>query len=200
MCEISIFLPAAKKINVLIVDDSELITDRIAALINEVSCVSKVFVSDSYAGAMKIIDEKQLEVALLDIHLPQKSGIDLLHYLRKSYPSVKVMMVTNKASDYYRVLCKDLGADHFIDKSREFENDPRFDRSILLSFLLLVALYILFNIIKKHTLLEQLIERNDIFLSSLCLQNQPYYLKMVKFYFLFFFYSVFAAMRKFPLL
>ena len=33
-------------------------------------------------------------------------------------------MVTNKVSEYYKDMCMQKGADHFIDKSKEFENIP----------------------------------------------------------------------------
>jgi DNA-binding NarL/FixJ family response regulator len=58
---------------------------------------------------------------LLDIHLGDKSGIDLLMHIKKEYPFIKVMMVSNKASQYYRDLCAEYGADYFIDKSKEFD-------------------------------------------------------------------------------
>jgi DNA-binding NarL/FixJ family response regulator len=117
-------LRAGNQIKVLIVDDSPLITERIAEMVRELPCVTDVFTSADYTGALNIITEKIPEIILLDIHLPQKSGIDLLRYTRINYPGIKIIMVTNKASDYYRDLCNELGSHYFIDKSKEFEHIP----------------------------------------------------------------------------
>lgn len=34
------------------------------------------------------------------------------------------MMMTNHAEEYYRVLCRELGADYFLDKSNDFARVP----------------------------------------------------------------------------
>ncbi len=113
-----------KNIKVLVVDDAELITARISAMVRETESVSDVFVSAGYAAAIDVLAEKQPDIVLLDIHLPQKNGMELLSYIRKNYPDIKVIMVTNKASDYYREICAAAGAHHFVDKSKEFETIP----------------------------------------------------------------------------
>jgi response regulator of citrate/malate metabolism len=113
-----------KKIKVLLVDDAILITKRLSEMIGEVKAVSEIFVSPNYANAVSTIEANKPDLVLLDIHLPDKSGIELLGYLRINHPDLIVIMVTNKASQYYRDLCKQEGAHHFVDKSKEFEKIP----------------------------------------------------------------------------
>jgi DNA-binding NarL/FixJ family response regulator len=93
-------------------------------MIREVSCVSDIFIAHEGDTALKNIQTLQLDMVLLDIHLPDKSGIEILEYIVNNYPHIKVIMVTNKASQYYRGLCMDIGAHYFIDKSKEFEKIP----------------------------------------------------------------------------
>jgi response regulator of citrate/malate metabolism len=93
-------------------------------MIGELSCVSDIFISHNYAEALKSIEENNPDMLLLDIHLPDKSGIDLLQFIVNNHPHIKVIMVSNKASQYYRELCMGIGANHFIDKSKEFEKIP----------------------------------------------------------------------------
>jgi DNA-binding response OmpR family regulator len=90
-------------------------------MIRELDCVLEVFIAHDCSNALKIVEEHKPDMILLDIHLPDKSGIELLEEIRSSYPLIKIIMVTNKASQYYRELCLGLGAHHFIDKSKEFE-------------------------------------------------------------------------------
>ena len=115
----------AKQLKVLVVDDSVLITERLSEMVGELGCVSDVFISGDYTGAIKTIIENTPDLVLLDIHLPEKSGIEVLQYARKNYPAVKIIMVTNNAAGYHRELCHELGSHHFIDKSEEFETIPQ---------------------------------------------------------------------------
>jgi DNA-binding NarL/FixJ family response regulator len=93
-------------------------------MIRELDCVSDIFISYDCATALKNVEEQQPDMILLDIHLPDRSGIELLEQILSTYPKIKIIMVTNKASQYYRELCLGLGAHHFIDKSKEFEMIP----------------------------------------------------------------------------
>jgi DNA-binding NarL/FixJ family response regulator len=61
---------------------------------------------------------------LLDIHLPDKSGLELLKLLKQRYPELDIVMLTNHTSGNYRETCERFGASHFLDKSSEFETIP----------------------------------------------------------------------------
>ncbi len=93
-------------------------------MIRELDCVSDIFISHDCATALKNVEEQRPDMILLDIHLPDRSGIEFLEQIITTYPQIIVIMVTNKASQYYRELCLGLGAHHFIDKSKEFEMIP----------------------------------------------------------------------------
>ncbi len=106
------------------VDDAILIIKRLAEMVSEVSCISTVIVANTYAEAVKLINDETPDIVLLDIHLPDKSGIELLEYIKQDFNHIKVIMVSNKVAQYYKDLCFTKGANHFIDKSKEFENIP----------------------------------------------------------------------------
>ncbi len=93
-------------------------------MVKEIPCVSEIFVCTKYEEALRLINEVQPQIILLDIHLDKDSGLDMLTYIRKNFPVIKVIMVTNKASKYYRNLCKKIGSHGFVDKSEEFEKIP----------------------------------------------------------------------------
>lgn len=99
-----------------------MITVRLSELVQEINYVSEIFVANTFTQAIEIVDKQQPHIILLDIYLEKENGIDILKYVRTHFPGMKVIMVTNKVSEYYRTVCKDLGADGFIDKSAEFEN------------------------------------------------------------------------------
>ncbi|MBS1757724.1 MAG: response regulator [Bacteroidetes bacterium] len=113
-----------KHLKVLIVDDALLVTERLTKIIEELSCVKEIVIAAGYYQAVFLLKSFKPDIALLDIHLPEKNGIDLLEYIKKNYPGIKAVMLTNQTSDNYKIICRNLGSDHFVDKSSEFENIP----------------------------------------------------------------------------
>jgi DNA-binding NarL/FixJ family response regulator len=112
-----------KKI-VLVVDDSILILERMIPMLEEVSNIQFVVHAASYNEAIELLERLMPDIVLLDINLPDKSGIELLRKIKKEYKKMKVFMITNQANDYYKDICKKLGADHFFDKSTDFNLIP----------------------------------------------------------------------------
>jgi DNA-binding NarL/FixJ family response regulator len=112
-----------KKI-VLVVDDSILILERMIPMLEELSDIQFVVHAANYNEAIELLERLTPDMVLLDINLPDKSGIELLRKIKKEYKKMKVFMITNQANDYYKEICKKLGADHFFDKSKDFNLIP----------------------------------------------------------------------------
>ena len=64
----------------------------------------------------EMVENKQVDLVLLDWMLPDRSGIDLLHRIRKYYSQLPVIMITARAEEEDRVLGLDVGADDYISK------------------------------------------------------------------------------------
>jgi DNA-binding NarL/FixJ family response regulator len=111
-------------LKILIVDDTEIVLERLFDMIAELESVDSVLKSNSYNQTVELIKQQAPDVILVDLQLPGKNGIELLKYVKRNYPAVKTIIVTNSASEFYRDLCNSLGADYFIDKSTEFEKIP----------------------------------------------------------------------------
>jgi two-component system, NarL family, response regulator DevR len=115
--------PDSKYIKVLTVDDCPAIAERLKILVEEVAGVLLIGNADRIPTALGLTDREKPEVVILDIslcHDKPRNGIDLLVILRKSYPQMKIMMLTNMSDRKYRDQCKSCGADYFFDKSEEF--------------------------------------------------------------------------------
>ncbi|MDB5222834.1 MAG: response regulator transcription factor [Chitinophagaceae bacterium] len=112
-----------KKLLVLVVDDSQLMINKIKELLEESAGIQRIITSSSYEEAIKLIDAEEPDVALLDINLPFfKSGIDILRYIKQNFQKTKIIMFTNEVSEYHKDLCLKLGASHFVDKSVGFDS------------------------------------------------------------------------------
>lgn len=61
------------------------------------------------------------DVAIVDVRMPRRSGIDLLADIKNMQDILKVIMLTNYYTPETREKCFRQGADYFFDKSGEME-------------------------------------------------------------------------------
>jgi CheY-like chemotaxis protein len=117
--------------SILIVDDSLIIAERLQAMLRGLNNIGAVESAGDYPLAVQCLQQTPFDIVSLDINLPGKSGIELLRHIKAAYAQIVVIMLTNQSSDYYRTICKRLGADYFMDKSTEFDNVPSIISSLL---------------------------------------------------------------------
>ncbi|HTI92919.1 MAG TPA: response regulator transcription factor [Puia sp.] len=110
--------------SILTVDDSPIVAERLEVILKGSTDTSLLRHAGDYTSALERMTEQAPDIVLLDIHLPGRSGIALLQFIKTHYPSVVVIMITNQADEFYRNICKKMGADYFIDKSKDFEQIP----------------------------------------------------------------------------
>ena len=113
-----------KKKVVLVVDDSLVVLQRMIPMLQGIPNVEFVIHAGTYKEAIDVLDELKPDYILLDIHLPDQSGIGLLQLVKEKYDQIIVFMMTNSATEQYRTICRQLGASRFFDKSMEFERIP----------------------------------------------------------------------------
>lgn len=101
---------------VLIVDDDTNICDLIELYIQKEGY--KVFKAHNGRDALKLFAEKQVDIIVLDIMMPQMDGYEVLKEIRKS-SMVPVLMLTAKGETFDRVLGLELGADDYMVKPFE---------------------------------------------------------------------------------
>jgi DNA-binding NarL/FixJ family response regulator len=129
---------AAKGVSVLLkivtVEDSPLIVNRVKDILKEIDGIRFVGNATVIAEALELIKNEKPDAVILDIKLgpdEKKNGINLLNILRNIYPGMKIIMLTNFTDIHYRTLCREYGADHFLDKSNDFDQIPQILKMIL---------------------------------------------------------------------
>ncbi|HRN79023.1 MAG TPA: response regulator [Ferruginibacter sp.] len=111
---------------ILIVDNAKAIARRVELLFAEHrETITTITLADSYAQAVQLLQHQAYQLVLLDIHLKDKSGMNLLQHIKLHYPETIVIMFTNNATPEYRNACLQLGANAFLDKTTDFEILPK---------------------------------------------------------------------------
>ncbi len=112
-------------LKIITVDDSALIAERIACHLADDNRFQYMGNALNILSAHKLIAIEIPDVVILDIHLtddfPKANGINLLVDLKKKFPKMIVIMLTNLSESHYRNNCIKAGADYFFDKSADFE-------------------------------------------------------------------------------
>ena len=118
----------SKRIKVVTVDDSPIITQRIKSILSEMENIELLGSASNAVSALNLIHKQTPNVVILDINLDENSsqfnGIDLLIALRNRYPQMKIIMLTNLSAPQYRMRCIAFGANYFFDKSNDFYKLP----------------------------------------------------------------------------
>jgi DNA-binding NarL/FixJ family response regulator len=87
------------RIRVFSVDDHPLLREGIAAIINNQPDMLLVAQAASGGEAIQKFRQHQPEVTLLDLRLPDMSGIDVLIAVRSEFPEARVVMLTTFEGD-----------------------------------------------------------------------------------------------------
>ena len=85
--------------NVFIVDDHEVVRRGLIDLINAEEDLNVVGDAGNMHDALKRIVELQPDIAVLDVRLPDGSGIELCRDVRSMVPNVHTLMLTSYADD-----------------------------------------------------------------------------------------------------
>jgi DNA-binding response OmpR family regulator len=104
-------------VKMLVVDDSHLLQEKLLRTIMEVHSSTQVHQAYSCEEAVEWTALFKADVIILDIELPDGSGIDLLRKLRKDHQETTMIMFTNYPNAEFKRACMTSGADYFIDKS-----------------------------------------------------------------------------------
>ena len=87
------------QIRVFSVDDHPLLREGIAALVNNQPDMVLIGQASTGSEAIQLFKEYSPDVTLLDLRLPDMSGIDTLIAIRTAFPNARVIMLTTFEGD-----------------------------------------------------------------------------------------------------
>lgn len=114
-----------EKINIIICDDHPLILEGLQRMLKEKSNMEILATVNNLTALWQTLSESEADILLLDINLPDGSGLDACAEIKKQYPDIKILGISNlhERSVIIRMLRN--GASGYLLKSspgKEIEN------------------------------------------------------------------------------
>lgn len=103
----------------LIVDDSSAVYGRLLEMLGGVEHLTALSIARSLHEAVEKGRQLCPDAVVLDVRLPDGSGLDALARIKRDSPDTHVYIFTNQIE--FRDKARRAGADGFFDKSLEFE-------------------------------------------------------------------------------
>jgi len=72
--------------------------------------------ADTVAAALELLTRQRFELAILDISLPDGSGLDVCQQIRAESPETHILMLTARDTEMDIVIGYDMGADDYLTK------------------------------------------------------------------------------------
>lgn len=106
-----------QKIRVLVVDDHTVVRDGICALLALAPDIEVVGEAGDGRKALEKVQELLPDVVLMDVAMPSMGGLETTRRIRKDFPNVKVLVLTQYADKEYVFPAIEAGANGFISKT-----------------------------------------------------------------------------------
>jgi two-component system response regulator DevR len=105
---------------VLIVDDSNVIRERLVTLLNEIPGVEIVGQAETVAQAIAALHQLKPDAMTLDLRLPDGKGLDVLRFVQHERLPTAVLVLTNYPTPQCEKRARAAGAYAFLNKAKDF--------------------------------------------------------------------------------
>ena len=110
-------MPEATAIRILIVDDHELVRERINAVIANQQDMTIAAEAGTGRQAIQVFRAVRPDITLMDLRLPDMNGIDAITAIRTDFPSAKIIVLTTYKGDAQARRAFRAGASGYLLKS-----------------------------------------------------------------------------------
>lgn len=110
---------AKAPIRVLLADDHAVVRAGIRQFLDAAGDIQIVAESDDGASAVEAIEQHRPDVAVLDIQMPEMSGIEVTRWVRANRPTTGVLILTAYDDDPYVLAVLQAGANGYVLKTAD---------------------------------------------------------------------------------
>jgi len=106
--------------SILLVDDDKVFVDRLARALRDRGY--EVRVANDYDGAMALAQAESPELAVVDLRMPGRSGLELVRDMRAVDPATQILVLTGYGSIATAVEAIRLGAKDYLPKPADVDD------------------------------------------------------------------------------
>jgi DNA-binding NarL/FixJ family response regulator len=116
---------------ILIAEDSPPVVERLMVILRELPELHIAGHAHDVTTAIRRFRDLSPDAVILDLHLADGSGIEVLEEIKRLKPTTIVIVLTNYPTPQYRQKCHTAGAEFFLDKSIEFDKVSHIFRELV---------------------------------------------------------------------
>ena len=107
---------AVRPYRILIVDDHAIVREGLKQILAEVDDLTVAGEADCSRCALQMARREPWDLVLMDISMPDRSGLETLVLLKKEHPGIKVLMLSMHRETQYAVRALKSGAAGYLNK------------------------------------------------------------------------------------
>jgi DNA-binding NarL/FixJ family response regulator len=116
---------------VLIADDHAMIRAGLRQWLEQDRTVEAIAEASTGAETLQQLREDHLDLVILDINMPDRSGIDILRHIRSGHPDTKVLVISGFSEKQYAINVLRAGAAGYLAKDQAPEEFMRAVHTVL---------------------------------------------------------------------
>ena len=103
--------------NLLIVDDEYLVVEEVVTVTDwELLGITEIYSATNAVSAVRILNEKKIDIMICDIEMPQTDGLELSKKAKENFPDLEIVMLTSHAEFNYVRNALRYGCDDYLLK------------------------------------------------------------------------------------
>jgi len=124
---------SVSNLRILILDDEQLVRDELSEFLIDPNF--QIFKASTPSEAFEIMNRNEVHIAIVDVNLPEMSGLDVLERIKKEHSDIEVIMISGYsemdsvihsmrlgASDFFTKPFRLRDVEHSIERTKKFVN------------------------------------------------------------------------------
>jgi PAS domain S-box-containing protein len=108
----------AKRLKILVVEDDEIDKKQVERFLSRSSISYDVEFTEYLDNALKLLDQREFDILLLDLNLPDSNGLGTLVAVEKAHPNLAKIVVTGECSEGLGLEAVAKGAQDYLVKGK----------------------------------------------------------------------------------
>ena len=106
---------------ILICDDHKIVREGLRQILGRLSEITLIAEAGNGNEALDLIKKDVYDILLLDISLPDKSGLEVLQVVKERWPKINVLMLSMLPQEQYAIRALKMGASGYLTKDTASE-------------------------------------------------------------------------------